>query len=223
MALPALGAKLSPIAAVISVTIPNSITSIGGGAFAYCTNRTSVIIPGSVTSIGDHAFWLYSGLTAFTVAESNIVYSAEDGILYNKAKTTIISVPGAKSGVLNNLPSTLTSIGDFAFYNCSGLINVTIPGGVTSFGSEAFSDCSALTSVTIPGSVTSIESYTFSRCSSLTSVTFGAGNNITTAWSDSTFNSNYNDSGNSLWAAYISGASKAGTYTLSGTTWMQIQ
>ncbi|MDO4995036.1 MAG: leucine-rich repeat domain-containing protein, partial [Bacteroidales bacterium] len=65
---------------------------------------------------------------------------------------------------------TVTSIGEVAFYKCSGLTSVTIPNSVTSIGTVAFSGCSGLTSVTIPESVTSIESDAFYGCSGLTSV-----------------------------------------------------
>ena len=67
----------------------------------------------------------------------------------------------------------VTSIGDRAFYDCSGLTSVEIPNSVTSIGRSAFSDCSGLTSVEIPNSVTSIGEYAFSYCSGLTSVTIG--------------------------------------------------
>ena len=69
------------------------------------------------------------------------------------------------------IPNSVTSIGDYAFYNCSGLTSVTIPDSVTGIGQDAFSGCSRLTSVTIPDSVTSIGSSAFSLCSGLTSVT----------------------------------------------------
>ena len=68
--------------------------------------------------------------------------------------------------------SSVTSIGEYAFYNCLGLKSVTIPEGVTSIGDSAFWDCSGLPSVTIPSSVTSIGKDAFYSCSGLTSVTF---------------------------------------------------
>ena len=69
----------------------------------------------------------------------------------------------------------ITTIGNYAFYNCSALKSVTIPNSVTSIGTYAFYNCASLTSVTIPNGVTSIGSYTFYSCSSLTSVTIPDG------------------------------------------------
>ena len=69
------------------------------------------------------------------------------------------------------LPSSVTSIGDFAFFECIGLTSITIPSSVTSIGNDAFEGCSGLTSITIPSSVTSIGDYAFYRCSGLTSIT----------------------------------------------------
>ena len=69
------------------------------------------------------------------------------------------------------IPNSVTSIGDFAFYYCSGLTSVTISNSVTSIGNSAFSSCSGLTSVTIPNSVTSIGNHAFRYCFGLTSVT----------------------------------------------------
>ena len=69
------------------------------------------------------------------------------------------------------IPDSVTSIGGYAFYNCSSLTSVIIPDSVTSIGYEAFRVCTSLTSVTIGNSVTSIGEYAFYKCSSLTSVT----------------------------------------------------
>ncbi|MBR4424673.1 MAG: leucine-rich repeat protein, partial [Oscillospiraceae bacterium] len=69
------------------------------------------------------------------------------------------------------IPSSVTSIGNAAFRDCSSLTSVTIPDSVTSIGDWAFYGCTSLTSVTIPSSVTSIGDFAFSNCSSLTSMT----------------------------------------------------
>ena len=73
------------------------------------------------------------------------------------------------------IPNSVTSIGESAFYYCSSLTSVTIPNSVTSIGNFAFYYCKGLTSVTIPNSVTSIGKYAFANCSGLTSVTIGSG------------------------------------------------
>jgi len=141
-----------------SYTVPNSVTSIGGGAFWGCSNLTSVTIPNSVTSIGDYAFSNCSGLTSVTIPSS--VTSIGDYAFSNCSGLTSVTNP-----------NSVTSIGDGAFSGCSGLTAVTIGNCVTSIGAGAFSGCSGLTSVTIPNGVTSIGDYAFAGCSGLTSVT----------------------------------------------------
>ena len=102
-----------------------------------CSGLTSVTIPNSVTSIGDNAFVCCSGLTSIVVDASNTAYSSQDGVLYNKAKTVLIQCPGGKSGGFT-IPDSVTSIGDYAFASCTGLTSVTIPNSVTSIGDGAF-------------------------------------------------------------------------------------
>jgi hypothetical protein len=122
------------------------------------------------------------------------------------------------------IPGSVTSIGNYAFYWCSGLTSVTIPGSVTSIGNYAFDYCPGLISVTIPGSVISIGNYAFIACTGLTSVIFGEGSNISTEWNNMTFSTSSSSStysGTSLWAVYIAGT-QAGTYTRVGTTWTQM-
>jgi hypothetical protein len=182
-----------------SITIPASVTSIGELAFAGCSDFASVAIPANVTDIEDGAFSYCSSLTAITVAAANTAYSAENGILYNKAKTAVISVPGAKSGVLT-LPSTLTSIRNYTFAGCSGLTGVTIPASVTSIGDYSFEGCGFI-SVTIPASVTSIGLWAFNGCNGLQTVVFD-GNGVT-IYDDGVFP--YNST--SLKAAYEAGKS----------------
>ena len=143
-----------------SVTIPNSVTSIGSSAFRNCSSLTSVTIPNSVTSIGEWAFYGCSGLTSVTIPNS--VTSIGESVFEDCSGLTSVTIP-----------NSVTSIGNYAFYNCTGLTSVTIPNSVTSIGNSAFSSCSGLTSVTIPSSVTSIGESAFWDCSGLTSVTIG--------------------------------------------------
>ena len=156
-----------------SVTIPNSVTSIGSGAFFYCSSLTSVTIPDSVTSIGFSAFSGCDSLRSVTIP---FVGATKDGT----SNTHFGYIFGATSSDNSSYqPSSLntvvitggTSIGSYAFRDCSGLTSVTIGNSVTSIGEGAFYGCSSLTSVTIGNSVTSIGDWAFSGCSSLTSVT----------------------------------------------------
>ena len=105
-----------------------------------------------------------------------------DGIKYDavtKGKQATVIRGGNYSGDIvipseityNNVTCSVTSIGEYAFYGCTGLTSVEIPNSVTSIGEWAFCDCSGLTSITIPNSVTSIGNYAFSGCTGLTSVT----------------------------------------------------
>ena len=154
-----------------SITIPNSVTSIGIDAFYYCTGLTSITIPNSVTSIGDWAFRDCSGLTSINVASGNNYYSDNNGVLFNKEKTALIRYPEGKSQTSYTIPNSVTSIGDGAFWGCTGLTSITIPNSVTSIEDCAFAGCRSLTSITIPNSVTSIGDEAFKYCSDLTSIT----------------------------------------------------
>jgi hypothetical protein len=155
-----------------SVTIPASVTSIGDYAFFGCDNLTSITIPAGVTSIGESTFAVCINLTSITVDAGNPNYSSDNGILYNKAKTTLIQAPVKKSGAVT-IPASVTSIGIDAFRNCN-ITSITIPAGVTSIGENAFQMCKSLTSITIPAGVTSISNSAFAYCT-FTSITIPAG------------------------------------------------
>ena len=131
-----------------SITIPNSVTSIGESAFRNCSRLTSITIPNSVTSIGEWAFYDCSGLTkaefasieslcsiSFYYYDSNPLYYAHHLYIDGKEVKDLV------------IPNSVTSIGKFAFYGCSGLTSITIPNSVTSIGSGAFKGCSELTDV----------------------------------------------------------------------------
>ena len=172
--------------------IPNSVTSIGDGAFSGCESLTSITIPNSVTIIGEWAFVSCTGLTSVTIPNS--VTSIGKYAFYDCTGITSITIP-----------NSVTIIGEWAFVGCTGLTSVNIsdlaawcnisfednslsyshnlylngtlvtdlviPNIVTSIGNYAFSGCSGLTSITIPNSVTSIGDDAFYKCTSLTYIT----------------------------------------------------
>ena len=176
----------SDCSGLTSITIPNSVTSIGSHAFNKCSGLTSITIPNSVTSIGDLAFVGCSGLTSITVANGNAKYrSAGNCLIETTSKTLIL---GCKNSVIPT-DSSVTSIGGYAFYNCSGLTDITIPNSVTKIGDSAFRHCNGLMNITIPNSVTSIENYAFHGCGGLMQITF---NGIMTQWKAITKGSDWN-------------------------------
>ena len=141
-----------------SITIPNSVTSIGDGAFSLCTSLQSITIPNSVTSIGDEAFYCCKSLQSITIPNS--VTSIGDSTFYWCESLQSVTIP-----------NSVTKIGDYAFHWCESLQSVTIPNSVTSIGDNAFCGCKSLQSITIPNSVTSIGDQAFYWCESLQSVT----------------------------------------------------
>ena len=145
-----------------SVTIGNSVTEIGGSAFAGCSGLASITIPNSVTSIGDDAFSGCSGLTSITIPNS--VTSISQSAFSGCSGLTSITIP-----------NSVTSISQSAFSGCSGLTSITIPYSVTSIGGSAFSGCSGLTSITIPNSVTSIDRGAFDGCFGIKELTLEDG------------------------------------------------
>ena len=153
-----------------SITIPNSVTSIGGGAFFFCSGLKSITIPNSVTSIGGRAFYLCDGLTSITIPNS--VTSIGVGAFYECRGLTTIVVESGNTvyDSRNNCNAIVESATNTLMFGCK---NTIIPNSVTSIGESAFSYCSGLTSISIPNSVTSIAQRAFYECRGLTSVTIG--------------------------------------------------
>jgi len=138
--------------AFVSLDLSGSTFShIVDNAFSSCRTLTSITISESVISIGALAFNFCINLTAINVNSNNKSYISADGVLYSKDKTKLIIYPAGKTGEFS-IPSSVTSIGNYAFFGC-GFTNVTIPDSVTSIGICAFLGCNNLTSVTFEGTI----------------------------------------------------------------------
>lgn len=152
------------------VVLPQAVVSLGQSVFGGCKSLKSIQFPDGLLSIGDSAF-------------------SHPGMAYeeNVACTNLTSIV---------IPSTVTNIGSYAFYDCKGLRGATICGGaigqgafsdcivlsdvtlgenVTSIGESAFSGCTNLTELAVPDSVTSIGASAFKDCTKLTRITLGNG------------------------------------------------
>ncbi len=173
---------------IASVEIEDGITRIGRGLF-FESCLTSVSIPESVETIGHYAFYRCLGLDSIQISENlisigffafaqcnNLKTAGPSGGNYDYEYGWTEAIPenafsGCESMTNIVLPKGIFSIGVDAFYGCTGLTNVAIPESVTSIGGAAFNGCSSLTSVIIPSNVTSIGNAAFYDCYNLTDVT----------------------------------------------------
>lgn len=141
-----------------SITMPNSIISIGNFAFYVCSSLTSITIPDSVTNIGFEAFGVCSNLTSIKLSQNIITI---DGYAFSGCKTLTSVI----------IPDSVTNMGNAVFTNCDNLASVKLSDNVNKIGCFAFKNCKSLKSITIPESVTNIEEYAFSGCTSLDEIT----------------------------------------------------
>ncbi len=134
---------------ISSLEIPDNLSTIGERAFYYCKKLESITIPESVTTIGNMAFASCRSLESVNVDTNNANFASEDGVLFNKNKTTLIVYPPYKTDISYIIPNSVTSIGDMAFYYCKKLKSITIPESVTTFGESALEGCYLLESIDV--------------------------------------------------------------------------
>ncbi|MBQ7740229.1 MAG: leucine-rich repeat protein [Eubacterium sp.] len=134
------------------VVLNEGLKEIKQLAFSGCTGLTSIMLPASLKTIEYDPFIRCNNLTSINVATDSTYFSSQNGILFNKNKTTIKRYPSGKSGTSYSIPSSVTEISDYAFYGCSELESISIPENVSYIGSSSFNNCSGLTSITVSSS-----------------------------------------------------------------------
>ena len=162
-----------------SVTIPESVTSIGKSAFEHCSNLDSLTINGVATSmIGAYAFASCTSLTSLslvgsfqTIGDCAFASCGMTSLTIDATITSIEKYAFSSSSLISlSLTGNVQKIGDYAFANCTSLTSLSLTGNVQKIGDHAFDSCSSLYTVTLPKSLTSIGSYAFDSCTSLDSI-----------------------------------------------------
>ena len=160
---------------ITAVKILSPMERIEYNVFEGCTSLTSVSIPSSVSFIGEGAFGGCVKLADIQVDPNNQSFTSVDGVLFDKAKTTLLRCPNAKTGKYS-VPEGVTLIDGWAFGGCQGISGITLPSSLLVISSGVFSDCIGLESIRLPKKVSSIGDYAFDGCDHLASIEVEQGN-----------------------------------------------
>lgn len=145
--------------------IPSSVSEIRQEAFYNCRHLKTLVLPLRLKSVNGSHFSNCDSLYSISVDEKNPYLCSDGSALYNKDKSELVFVCHTVRKM--SIPSSVTKIGDYAFYNCTNLTSIELPSGVTEIGYYAFYNCTNLSSLTLPSGVKYISSFTFRDCESL--------------------------------------------------------
>ena len=184
---------------ITTLEIPSGITSIGDGVFLSSNNLTNLTLSSKITSAGKYAFnncsnlkdiryYIYDDLATY-IQKGHPAFYVNCGIKYywNNQEITTLEIPTSVTSIGNHafyccngltsidFPSNLSSIGDWAFSNCSGLTSVDLPSCITKMGEYVFNNCENLSNVNLPSGITTISTGAFSYCSNLKYIELPAG------------------------------------------------
>lgn len=155
------------------ITLPARLETLSLARYAYDRSE-SVTDSLDIKEVTD-AFYGCDALAEINVVDGNKNFSAQDGVLYNANKSTLLYFPAAKSGEFR-IPSGVSTVNSGAFFRCNQITSVIVTGSVTSVGECAFYNCAALESVTFGGQFgsrgMSIGKFAFRECPKLSNLVF---------------------------------------------------
>lgn len=155
---------------LFTLQLSEGLETIDENAFAGCEQLTQATIPASVTTIGGGIFADCTNMDEIQVAPGSASFSAVDGVLYDKAQTTLVQYPTGKADESYFLPDGVTAIGDYAFCGNESLSRITLHDKLQSIGNYAFARVSAASEFSVPASVELIGESAFHDCWSLTAI-----------------------------------------------------
>ena len=162
---------------ITSVTLPDTLCSIGQSAFSCCTSLKAVYIPEGVTEIGDNAFQSCIALEGVVLPEG--LSSVGSGVFKNCISLAAVTLPDSISIISNSMFLNCASLNDvslgdgamviagLAFSGCSSLESISLPASLKYIGSSGFSGCTSLTSISVPEGVTELGYTVFDGCTAL--------------------------------------------------------
>ncbi len=151
--------------------VPESVTAVDNGAFAYCSTLTDILLPQSLSSIGEYAFFNCDRLTEIVLPDSVTKIGQEafgwcDSLQKATLPKQLTSIEYGLFWFAKNLkeiqiPDSVTTISDYAFSRCESLSSVSFPEGIRTLGEESFAYCNQLTEIVLPDSVAKIGNKAF--------------------------------------------------------------